>query len=198
MIVSEAWVQVLSRRKEMKAHIEVATQRTCSRTPTDRPVNTQKWIHSSNLESNRCICVHLLLNIQRPWNLHQIKRILSASKSCIFNNEHRFLARMQSCANTKEFVFLYLLVYTSSDMNLYALHLLVSLPSLKETNVDIFVPPWPTFSFSPEGIIHLCLTGKKKNPTGNMWGWWCMKDWVMLCLSDSCYILYEHSCNKDI
>lgn len=60
--------------------------------------------------------------------------------NCIFNNEHWFLARMQSCANT-EFLFLFLLVYNSSGMNLYALHLLVSLPSQKETNIDIFVPP---------------------------------------------------------
>lgn len=75
MIVSEGWVELLSCGKEITARSEVATGWTSSRIPTNEPAILQKWVHSSNLGSNRCTCVRLPSNIQRPWNLHQIKWI---------------------------------------------------------------------------------------------------------------------------
>lgn len=145
-------------------------------------------MHSSNLESNRCICAYLQLIFQRPWNLHQIKRILSAKNSP--TSTMNTGSQQDSVSVLKYFKGMWLF-----SLSLHFLHyeliclVFTGQPVLtKVMNVGIFCSL----------ITDIQLFTLKNNPLVPYWKphvrWWCMKDWATLC--PLILVIYEHISNN--
>lgn len=134
----------LMSRKEVRAYIDVATSLLLIY-PQKKPVNTKITSIKLSKAIDSSVLV-LMLNFQRlSWNLHQIRRILTAQNTASSTTNTGFQCNVSPVLTQRSVAF-----STSSHLQYEFLCLVFTDQTAltEETNVDIFVPSWLTFSFS--------------------------------------------------